>query len=189
MVDRLQSKAHFLKTPCLQGSVMASTKVPEAFAKVTTRTASALLPRFQTLLTQWEVDAERQKVAPNSPDIGVYLRQYVERSVKPERVSYEAAKAELEAAEKLISPDFFARYPNVTGTGLSQIDYEDIRAVNVDPDSSKAKKVMRNAMIADYIKERKDQFRSATYLVLALFIIQGTLALGNAIIKRRNLQS
>jgi len=167
---------------------MATTKVPETFSKITTRTAAVLLPRFQTLLSQWEVDTERQRTSPNSPDVGVYLRQYVERSVKPERVSYEAAKAELEAAERLISPDFFARYPGVQGVGLSQIDYEDIRAVNIDPESKTAKKVMRSAMIADYIQARKEQFRKGVYALLGLYIVLGLLSLSNAVIKRKNLQ-
>ena len=167
---------------------MAGTKVPEAFSKVSTRTAAALLPRFQTLLTQWEVDSARLKKSPNAPDVGVYLRQYVEKSVKTELVSYEAAKAELEAAEKLASPDFFSHYPNVQGVGLTEVGYNDIRAVNVNPDSKEAKRVMRNALLSDYIRERKEQMRASVYVLLGLFVLMGTLSLSNAIIRKRNLE-
>lgn len=131
---------------------------------------------------------ERQEKAPNSPDIGLYLRQYVEKSVKTDAVSYDAAKAELEAAEKLASPDFFSRFPNVKPVGVMNIDHEDIRTINLDPDSGHSKKLIRSVVMADQLQERKEYVRNAVYVLLGLFVLLNLSALSNALIKRSNLQ-
>ena len=164
---------------------MTSSKLPEVAKQVLPRTASILKPRFQEIAAKWEVDEDRQKVAPGSPDIGVYLQQYAEKSVTTDAVSYEAAKAELQAAERLCSPDFFKRFSNVDCRGLTNATFDDLRLVNMDPSTPEAKKVLRRIMYEDVWEARKVHVKNGVIIMAALFALMGFASAWNSVIRHR----
>lgn len=168
---------------------MVSSKVPEVAKQILPRTASVLLPRFQEVAKKWEVEKDRQSVAPGSPDIGIYLQQYVEKSVETDAVSYEAARAELKAAERLCSPDFFEKYPNVDGRGLTNAAYQDLKLVNMDPSTPDAKKILRRMMYEDVWEARKGHLKNGALILSILFALMGFASAWNSIIRHRAITS
>lgn len=167
---------------------MASSRIPDAFSTVTHRSASALLPRFKEVLVQWPVDEARRETSPGTPDIGVYLREYIEKSVETDKVSFEAAKAELDAAERLLSKDIFKRFPNVTEVGVTGLGSEDLRNITVYPRSKETKKILKKLMRANLINDRKHQIKKGVYFVAGLFVLLTLAKIWNAIIRNKNLQ-
>ena len=155
--------------------------------EVLPKTASFLLPRFQALLTSWPVDSDRLANNPGIPDVGVYLRQYTETNVETNRVSLETAQAELEAGEKLASPEFFAKYANLTGGGLTGLSYEALRTVNMEPTSKESKKILFNLSLKDNIEGRMRTYKKLGYVFLALVAVLFTASATNAVIRSGNI--
>eukprot|EP00116_Pleurobrachia_bachei_P011711 sb/3471973/ len=157
-----------------------SSKVPDLTKTVLPRTASALLPQFQELLAKWPVDQERLDKVPHTPDVGTYLREYTDKSVASNGVSYEAAAAELEAAQNLARSDFFSIYQNIpVGHGLSGSTHQKIRKILVDPGSPEAKKAYRAIGAQDFMDYRKGQIKSAFKILFGLYLALGALSLWN----------
>lgn len=163
-----------------------SSKVPEVASTVLPRTARTLLPRFQSLLSKWEVDEAR---APGTPDPARYLRTYTQTKVETDKVTYEIALAELRAAERLADPSFFSNYSSVPREySISTLSYTQLRTVNVEPNSPVAKGIIRRVVIRDIWEDRKGQARSGLFIVFGLVIVLSFVKLSNEIRRSRAVQ-
>ena len=101
--------------------------------------------------------------------MGTYLREYTDKSVASNGVSYEAAAAELEAAQQLARSDFFSRYGNIpVGHGMSGSTHQKIRNIFIEPESPESKQAIRAIHAKDFMEYRKVQIKTAFKIFLGL---------------------